>query len=75
MFSQPWVAAWFCATLSFLALLERLVISPAGSGVSTAFLGFLPMCFYFMGLMISRQQGELNDLRGQLAALKAKSEA
>jgi hypothetical protein len=75
MFSQPWIAAWFCAALSLMALAEQLAIVPAGGGVSTAFIAFLPMCFYFMGLMVSRQQGELNDLRGQIAALKAKSEA
>jgi hypothetical protein len=75
MLSQPWIAVWFCALLSLSAVAEHFLIVPTGSGVSITFFAFLPMCFYFMGLMVWRQQGELNDLRGQIAALKAKSEA
>jgi hypothetical protein len=80
MFYQPWIAFWFCAFISAMAVISDLGQSflnhqPAQLGMLTGFLAFLPMCFYFMGLMVSRQQVELNDLRGQIAALKAKSEA
>jgi len=76
----PWLAAWFCAFISAITVISDLGQAflnhqPASLGMLITFLAFMPMCFYFMGLMASRQQAELNDLRGQLAALKAKSEA
>jgi len=80
MFSQPWIAVWFCAALSAITVVSDLGQSflnhhPGHLGMLTTFLAFMPMCFFFMGLMVSRQQVELNDLRGQIAALKSKSEA
>ena len=76
----PWTAAWFCAFISAITFLGDLGLSfanhqPPRLGMLTTFLAFLPVCFYWMGHMASRQQAELNDLRGQIAALKAKSGA
>jgi hypothetical protein len=79
MFSQPWIAGWFCAGLSVTAVVSDLGLAfltrqPPHLGMLQSFLAFLPMCFYFMGLMVSRQQAEINDLRGQIAALKSNLE-
>jgi hypothetical protein len=80
MFSQPWNAGWFCVFLSVTVLVRDLglgfqIRQPPQLGILTFFLVFLPMCFFFMGSMVSRQQAEINDLRGQIAALKSNLEA
>jgi hypothetical protein len=73
----PWTAAWFCALISALTFFGDLgtaffTSQPPHLGSLIPFLGFVPVCFYFMGATASRQQAELNDLREQIAALKAK---
>ena len=42
-------------------------------GGSFGFFVWLPMCFYFMGITVSRQQGEITDLRSQLAELQKRT--
>ena len=45
---------------------------PDKLGPATAFLAFLPMCFFFLALQVSNQQREIADLRSQVETLKTK---
>ncbi len=74
----PWTAAWFCAALSLIAVVSDLGIAfvnrqPSRLEGLTAFLAFLPMCFYFLGMLVSKQQKEIQELRTQLEALKLRA--
>lgn len=71
----PWTAAWFCAALSVIVMVSDLGIAfmnrqPSQLGQLTTFLAFLPMCFYFLGMLVAKQQKEIQELRMQLEALK-----
>ena len=72
MFSQPWIAAWFCAALSLIALAEQVAVVPAGTGISIAFLAFLPMCFFFAGAEIWQMQRDILELTKQVSELREK---
>ena len=67
---SPWIPAIFCAFLSLLALIMQLG-SDSGAW-KPAFFCFLPMCFFFVGTATSRMQGEIRDLRKQVAELQEK---
>jgi len=71
----PWTAAWFCACLSVVTAVTDLGIAfatrqPSQLGHLTTFLAFLPMCFYFVGMLVAKQQKEIQELRMQLETLK-----
>jgi hypothetical protein len=66
--SAPWVPAAFCAILSLMPLF-------AGSSYDNgwwrpAFYAFLPMCFFFVGTVLSKMQKEIGGLRQQVAELQ-----
>ena len=69
----PWVAMGFSAILSLIAIVAIVGLTalngPGSDGWAIAFLAFLPMCFYFMGAATSQTQGEIAELRQQLARL------
>jgi hypothetical protein len=65
-----WTPAAFCAFLSLLAL--AMQIGPDSGAWKPAFYCFLPMCFFFVGLVTSQMQGEIRELRKQLTELQAK---
>jgi hypothetical protein len=45
----------------------------SGSGGGSIVFTFLPMCFYILGLEISRQQREITDLRNRVAATQGQT--
>ena len=72
---QPWLALGFSAILSLIAIVAMVALTaingPGSDGWAIAFLAFLPMCFYFMGVATSQTQGEIQELRQQIALLTA----
>ena len=72
---QPWVAMGFCAVLSIITITSNIWLSfvnhsSVGSW-SVVFLAFLPMCFFYVGAAISHVQGEVSELRQEIAKLRA----
>jgi hypothetical protein len=61
---QPWLPALFCAFLSLMALF----VAPLDAA-KPAFYAFLPMCFFFVGAVISQMRREIIDLRRQVSEL------
>lgn len=74
--AAPWLALGFCVCLSVIAVATILSSSFAnGSDVggwawAVPFICFLPGCFFFVGLAISRTQVEIVELRRQLAEVQ-----
>jgi hypothetical protein len=71
------VAALFCGCLSITTVVADLGLSfltwqPDQIGILIPFLSFLPVCFYFLGLSLTKQQKEIDALRGELDSLKTK---
>ena len=65
---RHWIPAAFCAFISLIALFAS--VDPAVGWWRPTFLAFLPMCFFFVGIVTSQMQGEIGELRKQLADLK-----
>ena len=65
-----WVPAAFCAFISLIALFGS-TSSDAGWW-RPAFFAFLPMCFFFVGALMSQMQREIRELRKQLAQMQEK---
>jgi len=64
-----WVPATVCAVISIGALVGSLV--PEYSKIlRPAFYGLLPMCFYFVGSILSRMHREISRLRHRVARLE-----
>jgi hypothetical protein len=66
--------------LSVITIVADLALSivnrqPSQLGLSTTFLAFLPMCFFFLGSLVSNQQREIANLRSQIEALQTKGPA
>lgn len=74
----PYLALGFSAALSLIAIVTMVSLTalngPSSDGWAIAFLAFLPMCFYFMGLATAQTQRELQELRQQLATLTAQQQ-
>ena len=62
-----WIPAAFCGLLVLLT-----VIRPDPPGTLIPFVCFLPMCFFFEGLLTSRLRRDVRDLRKQVEELKQK---
>ncbi len=73
----PWIPAGFCAALSFITILQSLwaaVVNRGDSGGwAVAFLCFLPMCFFFVGVAMTEMRREISELRKQVAELQQKN--
>jgi hypothetical protein len=74
----PWAAFWFCNFLSLITVVSQIALmaitrSTAWDSLPIVFLCFSPMCFYFVGSIIDRQQGEIRELHSQLAELQKKA--
>ena len=65
-----WVPAAFCAFISLIALFGS--ISSDAGWWRPAFFAFLPMCFYFVGALMSQMQREIRELQKQLAQMQEK---
>ena len=65
---RHWIPAAFCAFISLIALFAS--VDPAAGWWRPTFFAFLPMCFFFVGIVTSQMQGEIGELRKQLADLK-----
>ena len=63
-----WVPAVFCAFLSLTALAVQ--IRANAPFLMAAFFCFLPMCFFFVGVVTASNHRELLQLRDRLAALE-----
>jgi len=64
---RPWLPAAFCTLLSIITLYPHS--ETVGSGF-VAFLCFLPMCFFGVGLVISEMRREISELRKHVAELQ-----
>lgn len=65
----PWLPAIYCTVLSLITVIGNIIgLFLVGTpGVAdTAFLCFLPMCFYLVGVFLSRLQQDNRELRAQL---------
>ena len=65
-----WIPAVFCAFLSLLAL--TMQIGSDSSAWKPAFYSFLPMCFFFVGVVTFQMRSEIRELRNQVAELQQK---
>ena len=68
-----WSPAVFCAALSIICI----VVGGVGSRFDAwviPFLGFLPMCFFFVASGTFKMQQEIRELRDQVAALRSTKE-
>jgi hypothetical protein len=72
-----WVPMGFCASLSLVTLTTQLVLAATNASSlwswAIPFLGFLPMCFFFVGATTSYMQTEIQDLPKQVAELQSKA--
>jgi hypothetical protein len=63
----PWIPAIFCAFLSLITVLGNLILDfmfwTSRSGLDIVFYCNLPMCFYFVGMFLSKLREENTDLR------------
>lgn len=70
----PWIPFGFCALFSLITVLGNLWLSIANAadagGWAIAFLGFFPTAFFFVGAATSQLQGEIMELRKQIAELQ-----
>jgi hypothetical protein len=64
-----WTPAAFCAFISLTALFTSMR-SPDSGWWQPMFFAFLPMCFFFVGLVTARTQHELRELQKRLADLE-----
>lgn len=75
---MPYLAMGFSAVLSLIAIVVIISLTAlngfGSDGWAIAFLAFLPMCFYFMGLATAQTQTELQELRQQVATLTAQQQ-
>ena len=65
-----WLPAIFCAFLSLLAL--SMQIGSDSSAWKPAFYSFLPMCFFFVGLVTLQMQREIRELKTKMAEVHDK---
>lgn len=76
--ADAYLALGFSAVLSLIAIVAIISLTalngPGSDGWAIAFLVFLPMCFYFMGLATAQTQTELQGLRQQLATPTAEQQ-
>jgi hypothetical protein len=70
----PWTPAIFCAFLSLITVTGNLFVGftngvTPSSGIDGVFYCFLPMCFYFVGALLSTLQRENRELRTRIEGL------
>jgi peptidoglycan/LPS O-acetylase OafA/YrhL len=75
----PYLALGFSAALSLISIVAIVSLTAFNGpdqtdGWAIAFLAFLPLCFFFMGLATAQTQTELQELRQQLATLTAQQQ-
>ena len=66
---MPWVPAILCAGLALITVVAdvvgRFMTGTAHAGL-TAFIGFLPMCFFHVGVMLKTMRDENRELKRRL---------
>ncbi len=67
-----WLPPIFCAILSVITV-DASASSPSGTAGITAFVCFIPMCFFFAALNTTRLEREIRTLRDQIAKLQPES--
>ncbi len=68
----PWQSAKFCAALSLLTVFGNVAGRFLGSTRdigAIAFYGFLPVCFFMVGVYLSQLKKENQELREQIQEL------
>ncbi len=71
-----WVAFGFCIALSAISLVAAVCGAFFGRPVGAwepAFLGFLPMCFFFVATVTTDLKRQIADLKQQLEDIQQKS--
>lgn len=71
-----WTPSILCAFLSLITVAGNLIVSflnrtPPSSSMDVPFYCFLPMCFYFVGALLSKLQAENRELRTRIEELAA----
>lgn len=66
---RPWVPAAFCATLALITTIGNLW---ADNSATFVFMIFLPVCFVFVGEILTQLQNENREMRLRLDALDNK---
>jgi hypothetical protein len=69
-----WIPAAFCVCISLIDLAASVASSKSGWG-RPVFVAFLPMCFFFVGIVTIRMHRELRELRQRLTELEQKKES
>ena len=65
-----WLPIAFCTSLSFICVVGFISRSP--NSWIIPFLCFLPMCFFFVAAVTSNLQGQIRELKEQVAQLQEK---
>ncbi len=70
---EPWVPAIFCGCISLLTVLGNVAVAfmngSSTGGVELVFYCFLPMCFYMVGMSLSKLRQENEELRRRIDSL------
>ncbi len=68
----PWIPALFCAGLAVIVTIGNLwtaMFAGSDSGVTSVFIIFMPMCFFFVGVYLIKLKNENAELRERLDAI------
>lgn len=68
----PWISAIFCAALAVITTVGNLwmyVVTGVNGSVTMVYIGFMPMCFFFVGAYLTHLRNENREMRTRLDAL------
>ena len=74
----PWLSAIFCAFLSGVTVIGSLLVrwlTDGSENIALVFYCFLPSCFMFVGIFLSKLQKENHELRSKIDSLMAIGDA
>ena len=73
----PWLPAIFCASLSLITIVANIaglfMTGSTGAGEMT-FYGFMPMCFFFVGVYLTQLKKKNQELVRRIDELAAKTD-
>jgi len=69
----PWTAFALCAALSTITLVT--LTRPGATGWEPTFYFFLPMCFFYVGVVMAGMTKEIRELRQRIAKLEQANQA
>lgn len=69
---EPWIPAIFCAVLALITTVGNLLTRQSGGAsdsVTSVFILFLPMCFFHVGVLLTKLRNENREMRLRLDKL------